>query len=195
MDALGEGWVTGDAVNMAIGQGFVQVTPIQMATFMAAIANGGTLYQPKLIDRIGAGGGAPEEAWPPAVNGRLPLSEEQLSVLRGSLWDVANSGSGTATHRFQDLPVKVAGKTGTAEAPPRLPHAWFAGYAPAAPYTRPDGTVVDKPEIAVVVVVENAGEGSEVAAPIFRRMVELYYAIEPVSPFPWGNVQGGNTQG
>lgn len=187
INSIGEGWVTGDAVNMAIGQGFVQVTPIQMANILSAIANGGTLYQPKLIDRIGAGGGAPEEEWPASVNGQLPLNEEQLGVLRNSLWDVANGSWGTATNRFQGLPVKVAGKTGTAEAPPNLPHAWFVGYAPAAPYTRPDGTAIDQPEIAIAAVVENAGEGSEVAAPLFRRIVELYYGIEPLYPFPWGS--------
>ena len=186
INTIGEGWVTGDAVNMAIGQGYVQVTPIQMATVIAAIANGGTIYQPKLIDRIGSGGGAPEEPWPSTINGQLPITEEQMAVLHSSLWDVANSSWGTATHRFQDLPVKVAGKTGTAEAPPNLPHAWFVGYAPAAPYTKADGTVIEEPEIAVVVMIENAGEGSEVAAPIFRRIIELYYGIEPLYPFPWG---------
>jgi penicillin-binding protein 2 len=187
INTIGEGWVTGDAVNMAIGQGYVQVTPIQMANILAAIANGGTLYQPKLIDRIGSGAGASEEELPATVNGQLPLSQEQLDVLRNALWEVANGSWGTATHRFQGLPVKVAGKTGTAEAPPNLPHAWFAGYAPAAPYTRSDGTIIDNPEIAVVAMVENAGEGSEVAAPLFRRIVELYYGIEPLYPFPWGS--------
>ena len=187
IDTIGEGWVTGDAVNMAIGQGYVQVTPIQMANILAAIANGGTLYQPKLIDRIGSGGGAPEEELPLTVDGQLPINQEQLDVLRSALWEVANGSWGTATHRFQGLPVKVAGKTGTAEAPPNLPHAWFAGYAPAAPYTRSDGTIIDKPEIAVVAMIENAGEGSEVAAPLFRRIIELYYGIEPLYPFPWGS--------
>ncbi len=185
IDTLGEGWTVGDSVNMAIGQGFVQVTPIQIATIFAAIGNGGTVYQPKLIDRIGAGGGAPEEVWPVQENGRLPISEENFAVLRNSLWEVANGSWGTATHRFEGLPVKVAGKTGTAEAPPGLSHAWFAGYAPAAPYTRADGTTIDQPEIAIAVIVENAGEGSAVAAPIFRRVVELYYGIEPLAPFPW----------
>ncbi len=185
INSIGEGWVTGDAVNMAIGQGFVQVTPIQMATFIAAIANGGTLYQPTLIDRLGAGGGTTEEAWPVQGSGQLPLTAEQLAIYHQSMWDVANGTWGTATHRFEGLPVKVAGKTGTAEAPPNLPHAWFAGYAPAAPYTRADGTVIEEPEIAVVAVIENAGEGSEVAAPLFRRIIELYYGIEPLYPFPW----------
>ncbi|MDX1413664.1 MAG: penicillin-binding transpeptidase domain-containing protein [Candidatus Promineifilaceae bacterium] len=187
MNNRGEGWAAGDAVNMAIGQGFVQVTPLQIATILGAIANGGTLYQPKLVDRIGAGGGAPEEPWPVSEKGKLPLSDDQLSVIRESLWNVANGPWGTATDRFEGLPIQVAGKTGTAEAPPYDSHAWFAGYAPAAPYTRADGTLIETPEIAIAVIIENAGEGSAVAAPVFRRIVELYYGIEPLTPFPWSS--------
>jgi len=78
----------------------------------------------------------------------------------------------------------VAGKTGTAEAPPGQPHAWFVGYAPAEPFTAPDGRYIESPELAIAVVLEHAGEGSVVAAPLFRRVVELYYGIEP-TPFPW----------
>lgn len=186
MTNIGEGWATGDAVNMAIGQGYVQVTPLQMAAITAALANGGTLYQPTLIDRIGAGGTGPEESFPVSETGRLPLSEDQLATVNESLWNVTHSGAGTATHRFQNFPVSVAGKTGTAEAPPGLPHAWFVGYAPADPYTTADGRVVETPELAIAVVLENAGEGSDVAAPLFRRVVERYYGITPEAPFPWG---------
>ena len=181
---IGEGWATGDAVNMAIGQGYVQVTPLQMANIVAAIANGGTLYRPTLVDRIGESPTSPEELPEPHVNGVLPLSAEQLAVVRESLWNVTHAGNGTATHRFVDMPVPVAGKTGTAEAPPGLPHAWFVGYAPAEPYTTPDGRLVETPELAIAVVLEHAGEGSDVAAPLFRRVVELYYGIDP-TPFPW----------
>ncbi|MEZ4511154.1 MAG: penicillin-binding transpeptidase domain-containing protein [Chloroflexota bacterium] len=185
IENIGEGWVPGDAVNMSIGQGFVQVTPLQIADILAAVANGGTLYQPNLIDRIGAGGGAPEEPWPSHVRGELPLSPENLAVIQQSLWNVANGPTGTATDKFVGLPIKVAGKTGTAEDPPRNSHAWFAGYAPAAPVTLADGRVVNEPEIAIAVIAENGGEGSAVAAPIFRRIVELYYNITPLTPYPW----------
>ena len=181
---LGEGWATGDAVNMAIGQGYVQVTPLQIANMVAAVANGGTLYQPTLVDRIGAAGDAPEEPWPVQTIGQLPLDPDQMATLKDALWNVANGPWGTASDRFDGLPLQVAGKTGTAEAPPNDPHAWFAGYAPAAPYTTQDGTYLEDPEIAISVIVENAGEGSAVAAPIFRRIVELYYGI-PTTPFPW----------
>ena len=174
----GEVWLPGDAVNMAIGQGDVQVTPIQLLDVIAAIANGGRLLTPTLIDRIGAGGGAPEEAWPVKLRGELPLSPENLATIQNSLWRVANDSIwGTAAHRFIGLPITVAGKTGTAEAPPNTSHSWFVGYAPAG-----DNTL---PEIAIVVMIEHAGEGSEVAAPIFRRIIELYYNITPQTPYPW----------
>jgi penicillin-binding protein 2 len=180
----GEGWAPGDAVNMAIGQGFVTVTPLQLANLMAAIANGGTLFRPALIDRIGSGGGAPEEQWPIEAAGTLPLSAEHLEAIREGLWRVTNNPSGTAAYQFERLAVPVAGKTGTAETVGR-PHAWFVGYAPAAPHSRPDGTLIEEPEIAIVVLMEHAGEGSAVAAPVFRRIVELYYDITPLTPYPW----------
>lgn len=174
----GEGWVPGDAVNMAIGQGDVLVSPLQLVDILAAIANGGRLYKPTLIDRIGSGGGAPEEPWPSTIRGELPLSGENLAAIQNSLWRVANDQNlGTAAYQFVGLPITVAGKTGTAEAPPNNSHAWFAGYAPAG-----EGL---SPEIAVAIIAEHAGEGSEVAAPIFRRIIELYYDITPLTPFPW----------
>jgi penicillin-binding protein 2 len=175
---LGEGWVPGDAVNMAIGQGFVEVTPLQLVDVLGAMANGGRLVQPTLIDRIGAGAGAPEEPWPTQIRGELPLSSDNLAAIQNSLWRVANDQNlGTAAYQFVGLPITVAGKTGTAEAPPGASHAWFAGYAPA-------GAGVE-PEIAIVVMIEHAGEGSEVAAPIFRRVIELYYGITPLTRLPW----------
>ncbi|MCP4359265.1 MAG: hypothetical protein GY796_14730 [Chloroflexi bacterium] len=184
-EQIGEVWLPGDAVNMGIGQGYVQVTPLQIATIFSAIGNGGTLYRPTLIDRIGAGAGAPEEPYPIQVNGDLPITAGNLAAVQQALFDVTHSGRGTATHIFDGLSVPAAGKTGTAEDPPRNSHAWFAGYAPAAPYTKSDGTAVNEPEIAVVVIVENAGEGSAVAAPIVRRLIELYYDITPLTPLPW----------
>lgn len=185
LEEKGEGWVTGDSVNMAIGQGFVQVTPLQMARIMAAIANGGQLLRPSVIDRIGSAAGAPEESWPVEAQGQIPMTEEQLQTVRDALRAVTNSGSGTATWVFEGLSVPVAGKTGTAETVIGEPHAWFAGYAPADFYTAPDGIEYDRPEIAIVVMIENSGEGSAVAAPIFRRIVELYYGISPLTPLPW----------
>jgi len=188
----GEGWGRGDSVNMAIGQGFVTATPLQVVNMLAAVANGGTLYRPQIVQRIGEGGGAPEERLEPEVIGELPISAEQLAVIQESLYGVTTQAGGTAVHRFEFLDVPVAGKTGTAEVASiyrgdgtlnEEPTAWFAGYAPAVP--APDRSdLPDEPEIAIVVMVENAGEGSAVSAPIFRRIVELYYGIQPLTPYP-----------
>ncbi len=168
-----EGWATGDSVNLAIGQGFLLVTPLQVARMMAAVANGGTLYRPYLVARTddGTGYGATTE---PTVVGRLPIDEAELRVIQEALHAVTTSPHGTATFRFRGLSVPVAGKTGTAEAPGEEaePHAWFAGYFPA-----------DDPQVALVVMVENGGEGSTIAAPLFRQVVEAYYGL-PLTPLP-----------
>jgi penicillin-binding protein 2 len=192
LETEGEGWGRGDSVNMAIGQGFVAVTPLQITNMLAAVANGGTLYRPQIVSQIGEGGGAPEESMEPAVIGTLPISAEQLAVIQQSLLGVTTISGGTATHRFTNMIIPVAGKTGTAEVPPiyredgtlnEEPTAWFAAYAPAV--ATPDlEEVPDEPEIAVVIMIENVGEGSAVAAPITRRIIELYYDIRPLTPYP-----------
>jgi len=171
----GEGWWVGDSVNLAIGQGYLLVTPLQVARMMAAVANGGTLYRPYVVERIGpAGEGYPEIVFEPEEVGSLPVSPEHLAAIREALAGVTTAPIGTATHRFRGMSIPVAGKTGTAQAPgaDSLPHSWFAAYAPA-----------DEPEIAVVVMVENAGEGSSVAAPMVRQVVEAYYGL-PLTPLP-----------
>jgi penicillin-binding protein 2 len=184
VSTTGRDWEAGDAVNMGIGQGDVLATPLQLARLLAAIANGGALWQATLIDRMGGSTDEAAEAWPTVATAELPLTVEELEAVRAGLWGVANSELGTATERFRRLPVPVAGKTGTTETI-GLPHSFFAGYAPAAPYTRRDGTLIEEPEIAIVVLMEHAGEGSEVAAPVFRRIVELYYGITPPARYPW----------
>ena len=166
-------WSTGDSINLVIGQGFLLVTPLQIARALAAVANGGTLYRPYLVERVAAGAGSGEETTQPQAVGQLPLSAAHLAVIQDALLGVTSRPNGTATHRFQGLEIPVAGKTGTAEAGVEdLPHSWFAGYFPA-----------DDPQVALVVMVENAGEGSTVAAPMFRQVVEAYYGL-PLTPLP-----------
>jgi penicillin-binding protein 2 len=114
----------------------------------------------------------------PVVNGRLPVTPEQLADLQEALRGVTTLPKGTARHRFLNLEIPVAGKTGTAEDPAQgVPHAWFAGYTEA---NRPD-----QPDIVIVVVLENAGEGSDFAAPIFRRLAEIYFLGRAYSLYPW----------
>jgi penicillin-binding protein 2 len=170
-----EQWGTGDTVNMAIGQGFLLVTPLQITRMVAALANGGILYEPYLVDRIEASLSEPEITMYPKEVGRLPISNEHLKIITDAmLGTTTNAEIGTATHRFEGLNLKIAGKTGTAQpaSDDDLPHSWFTGYWPA-----------NKPEYAMVVLVENAGEGSTVAAPMFRQIVETYYGLE-VTPLP-----------
>ena len=174
-EALGAIWYPGDTVNLAIGQGYLRVTPLQVARMMAAVANGGTLYQPYIVERIEAGATQPAEVTEPEAGGDLPISPDHLAALQAGLLGVtANESIGTASHRFRGLDIPVAGKTGTAEAggADAEPHSWFAAYAPA-----------DDPEIAVAVVAENAGEGSTVAAPLARQVIEAYYGL-PISDLP-----------
>jgi penicillin-binding protein 2 len=175
----GEVWTPGDSVNMGIGQGYVLVTPLQIAQMMAAVRNGGTLYRPQVVHHIAPPGGGPTYQFEPVVNGRLPLTPEQLALLQEGLRDVTSIPGGTARHVFPSFGIPVAGKTGTAEDPASggPPHAWFVGYTEAHRE--------DKPDIVVVVLVENRGEGSEFAAPIFKRIVEVYFYGGPQSLYPW----------
>ena len=171
----GEQWVPGHAVNMAIGQGDVLASPLQVANYTAAVANGGTLYKPHLISWVAESKTTPKQIIEPVVLKKLPLSAEQLSAIQRGMYNVTSSGIGTAVDKMRGLPISTAGKTGTAQVSGEgvEPHSWFTGYAP-----------YETPEIAITVLVENSGEGSAVAAPIFRRVVELYYGFN-ITPYPW----------
>ena len=168
-----------EAVNQAIGQGSVLVTPLQVVDFIAAIANGGTLYRPQLIEKIQPVEGPPSVVFKPESRGTLPLSQEDLEALQTAMTYVVESPRGTAHYRLRGFRVPVAGKTGTAESGSGKPHAWFAGY------TRWDEDEIGLPNIAVVVILENAGEGSDYAAPVFRRVVESYFYGSPQSLYWW----------
>ena len=166
-----------EAVNQAIGQGDVQVTPLQVARFMAAIANGGTLYRPQIVEKIQPIEGAPVLVFRPEANGVLPPRKENLDVLREALVMVTQDRRGTAHYNLRGIQFDVAGKTGTAESGNGKSHAWFAGYTMNKENT-------GLPDIAIAVIVENIGEGSEYAVPIFRGMVETYYYGSPQF-VPW----------
>ncbi len=174
----GEAWVPGDSVNMGIGQGYVLVTPLQIAQMVSAVRNGGTLYRPQLVAKIAPPGGASSYKFQPIVNSKLPVSAEQLALIQQGMQGAVNLPSGTAHGVFPNFVVPVAGKTGTAEDPAGgAPHAWFAGYT--------EGNRTDKPDIAIVVMIENVGEGSKYAAPIFKRIAEDYFLGRPYTLYPW----------
>lgn len=165
-----------DAANLALGQGAMQVTPLQVVDFIAAVGNGGTLYRPQVVERIAPPDGDPVYTFSPEVRGTLPVSAENLKVIQDAMVSVVENSRGTARHVFANFPIDLAGKTGTAQDTPRDPHSWFAGYTFEGREDRPD--------IAAVVILENAGEGSEVAAPVFKGLLQLYF-FGRRDPFPW----------
>ncbi len=171
---IGEVWVPGDGVNMAIGQGYVQATPLQMAVAYAAIANGGTVYRPRLIQKIGSSNEPPEQIFPAEIMNQLPVKPETIKAIQDGLRGVITSPKGTAGFVFKGFPETVAGKTGTAETGGAgvTSHAWFVCYAPA-----------DNPRIVVAVFLENGGQGSYNAAPLARNVLETYFGL-PLTPPP-----------
>jgi len=167
----------GDAVQQGIGQGDMLVTPLQVVRYTAAIANGGTLYRPQLVERITTTAGVDVSTLSPEATGTLPISQETLEAIQTAMRGVVSSRIGTAREALSGLAIPTYGKTGTAQNPMGDSHAWFTGYT--------DENREDLPDIAVTVIAENAGEGSEIAAPIFRRMIETYFYGEPKKLFDW----------
>jgi penicillin-binding protein 2 len=161
------GWSRYLIVNLAIGQGELLVTPLQMAVLYAAIGNGGIIYQPRLMSHIINQNGV-TTIIDPEIVGSLPVSGENLDIIREALLGVTTNAHGTA--RVAALPnIKVGGKTGTAQNPHGEDHAWFVCFAP-----------IENPQIAIAVLVENAGHGGSVAAPLAKKLLEKYFEKYPV---------------
>jgi penicillin-binding protein 2 len=164
LERRGTPWYPGETISVAIGQGPILVTPMQLASAVATVANGGFRIAPRLVD-----------SQSPAEIESLPLDPKVLEFVRQALWGVVNEQGTGARARVPGL--DVAGKTGTAQVVAQktwiesedLPaaqrdHAWFASFAP-----------VDDPRLVVVVFVENGGKGSTSAAPLAKQLYEIYF--------------------
>jgi penicillin-binding protein 2 len=192
----------GFTLNMAIGEGDVTVTPLQLALAYSALANGGTLYQPQVVRAVETSDSAVVQEFPPRIRRQVSLRPDSLELVTTALYDVVNDPTGTA-FPARDPSLDVAGKTGTAqtgyvakkEDEAKMAwflsqnHAWFASFAPAK-----------SPEIAVAVLVEHGGSGPEVAVPVAMQIVHEYERLKAIrlghnppakSPPPKNRAAGG----
>jgi penicillin-binding protein 2 len=172
----------GFTLNMAIGEGDVTVTPLQLAVAYAAVANGGTLYQPQIVRAVETSDGAVVQEFPPRIRRQIGVDPDNLRRVTDALFEVVNDPSGTA-YPARDPSLEVAGKTGTAqtgyvakkEDEPKMGwflsqnHAWFSSFAPAR-----------APEVAVTVLVEHGGSGPEVAVPVAMQIVHEYERLQSI---------------
>lgn len=165
--AYGEEWYLSETLDAAIGQGFQLVTPIQMATVMSEVANGGHRFRPYLVSKMISPDGDVVKTFGPEEVGSVSISDRNINLIRDALHDVALPG-GTAAYVFEGFPISIAGKTGTAENPHGDDHGWFVAYAP-----------FDNPTVVVAVIVEQGGFGSDSAAPIARKIFESAFNTPP----------------
>jgi len=154
-------WRVGDTYNVSIGQGNVKITPLQITSVIAAIANGGTLYKPHLLDGVLDQEGNVVKHFEPQVIRSNMIDAAYLREVRIGMRQTVTAGTARS---LNNVPVAVAAKTGTAEVGVSSPHAWFVAFAP-----------YEKPEIAITVMVEHGSEGSSIAAPITREILNWYF--------------------
>jgi len=159
-------WYPGDTVNVSIGQGYLEVTPLQMALLYMGLANRGTIYQPYLVQSIIAPTGETVYEREPVVLTRYAAPKQHWDTLHEGLRAVVAGSRGTARNAFRNFPIPVAGKTGSAQVLGGETHAWFAAFAP-----------YENPEVVVSVVVEYGGGGGAAASPIACRVLAAYFGL------------------
>lgn len=155
-------WYPMETLDVAIGQGALLVTPLQLASVYAAIASGGILREPMVVRSVLSPDGRLIREFGPKMARRLPISKRSFEALEQGLAKVVSEG--TAQAAFSGFPIPAAGKTGTAQNPAGASHGWFAGYAP-----------LGDPEIVVLVLVEHGTGGSLAAAPVARKVMDAYF--------------------
>jgi penicillin-binding protein 2 len=181
---MGDVWHQGETISVSIGQGYVLVTPLQIARMISSVFNGGILYKPQVALCIEEENGKKVRFFEPEAVGRIEISPKALEIVRKALVGAVNEPGGTGSKAaLKD--VLSAGKTGTAQVirisrddekrseedlPDKMrDHAWFAGVAPA-----------DNPRIAIAVIIENSGHGGRVAAPVAGELFSAYLQLEEV---------------
>ncbi|MGH7815865.1 MAG: penicillin-binding protein 2, partial [Candidatus Binatia bacterium] len=171
-------WYPGETVSVAIGQGYVTVTPLQLANMMAAVANGGKLYRPRIVSKVESVDGATVREYGPELIRTIEIKPDTLNRVRGALADAVKGGTGGMA---RSQIVEVAGKTGTAQVVEMKAgyvkseqlayfsrdHAWFVAYAPA-----------QNPQVAIAVLVEHGGHGGDAAAPMAKKVFEKYLELQ-----------------
>ncbi|MBU2227646.1 MAG: penicillin-binding protein 2 [Proteobacteria bacterium] len=198
LDRLKEPWQMGETLSISIGQGFNLVTPLQLANIYAALANGGTFYRPRLVKQLESSDGRVVKEYGPEKQAALPVRPENIRIINRALWGAVNERGGTG-YALKRKGEDVAGKTGTAQVV-GLPqdekgrktkrvsaafrdHALFACFAPYA-----------NPEIAVAVILENAGHGGTAAAPVARKVIDAYFAGKKTDQPPAKFVKVGSRE-
>jgi penicillin-binding protein 2 len=176
-------WFPGETLSVAIGQGYVTVTPLQLANMMAAVANGGKLYRPRLVNKVESVDGATVREYGPELIRTIELKPDTLTRVHNALADVVSGAGGTGGAARSQL-ISIAGKTGTAQVIEmkgaylkseqlsqfQRDHAWFVAYAPA-----------QNPRIAIAVLAEHGGHGGAAAAPMAKAVFEKFMAVEKQS--------------
>jgi penicillin-binding protein 2 len=161
-------WTDGDNMNLAVGQGDLQATPLQLAVAYATIANGGSVVRPHVAQEVQNPLGQTEETFTPAPRRELDISDETLATIREGLRQAAMEPGGTSAALFGNYPREIAGKTGTAERGNGRPdQSWYAAFAP-----------FEAPEIVAVATIDGGGFGSDAAAPAVREILNQYFGLK-----------------
>ena len=162
-------WYEGQTINLSIGQGYLAVTPLQLAVAYSALVNGGTVVRPHVADAIQRGESVQKLKFKPVRKVKL----RDVWAIKQGLYMAAHSPGGTSASLFANFPVPVAGKTGTAQAPYGSDHSWYASWAPA-----------NHPKVVVVVLVAHGGFGAEAAAPAAREIYQAFFKLKNWTPKP-----------
>lgn len=159
---IGEKWYIGNSYHASIGQGYILATPLQLTNYIAAIANGGKLFEPHLVSRIKKNDGTVIDIDPKILNETV-ASSEIIDIVREGMRKTVTEGT---AQDLKTVPVEVAGKTGTAQfGTENKTHGWFVSFAP-----------FNDPEIAMVILVEGGGEGHSSAVPVTKEVYDWYFS-------------------